>query len=210
MNKQALTVTSVVLLTVLAAGVGSAHLIARAQDRDEAAERRQLGAIAFDNACLMCHGRAIVAGQRFTATQWEASIDKMIGFGARVSSDERAPLVEYLSHDIASPPAELSVSKIPKPPAGPPLNLVFDADTVGRGAAVYHERCLDCHGADARGGEPGDNLVENPILLDAAAFRAVVNEGRHRMPAFGGSLTEAQTGEILAWLRTLVYDPVTR
>ncbi|MGH2399574.1 MAG: molybdopterin-dependent oxidoreductase, partial [bacterium] len=52
---------------------------------------------AYQNACSVCHGEDIVRQQRLTRAQWEAEINKMIGWGARVDGDDRDALLDYLS-----------------------------------------------------------------------------------------------------------------
>jgi DMSO/TMAO reductase YedYZ molybdopterin-dependent catalytic subunit len=52
---------------------------------------------AYTNACTVCHDEDIVRQQRLTRAQWDAEVNKMIGWGARVSADDRAALLDYLS-----------------------------------------------------------------------------------------------------------------
>ena len=52
----------------------------------------------FDRACRVCHDEDLSAQQRLTRDGWSREVDKMIRWGARVSPEERAPLVEYLAN----------------------------------------------------------------------------------------------------------------
>jgi hypothetical protein len=49
-----------------------------------------------DAACLNCHSSDILRQQRLTEKQWQASVTKMIGWGAVVPDDQRDALIAYL------------------------------------------------------------------------------------------------------------------
>jgi hypothetical protein len=51
----------------------------------------------FRNTCLVCHDEDIVRQQRLTRAQWERELNKMIGWGARVTPEDRATFLDYLS-----------------------------------------------------------------------------------------------------------------
>jgi hypothetical protein len=51
----------------------------------------------FDRACRVCHDEDLSAQQRLTREGWGREVDKMIRWGARVSPEERSPLVEFLA-----------------------------------------------------------------------------------------------------------------
>jgi hypothetical protein len=51
----------------------------------------------YRTACALCHDEDIVRQQRLTRAQWNAEIEKMIGWGAKVSAGDRAALLDYLS-----------------------------------------------------------------------------------------------------------------
>src|SRR5215469_8283566 len=50
----------------------------------------------FQNVCGKCHPPAAVVTPRSRAL-WDETINKMVGMGAKVSQDERAILLDYLS-----------------------------------------------------------------------------------------------------------------
>ena len=52
---------------------------------------------AFKNACLACHDEDVIQQQRLTRAQWDAEINKMIGWGARVRDEDRNRLLDYVS-----------------------------------------------------------------------------------------------------------------
>ena len=47
--------------------------------------------------CLTCHDDRLIVQQRLDAAGWGRVVDKMIGWGAAVSTAERAALVEHLA-----------------------------------------------------------------------------------------------------------------
>jgi mono/diheme cytochrome c family protein len=51
----------------------------------------------FQNACFACHGDDLPAQQRLTAAGWGREVDKMVRWGARVSSGDKPALVAYLT-----------------------------------------------------------------------------------------------------------------
>jgi hypothetical protein len=56
----------------------------------------------FRETCLVCHGEDVIRQQRLTPAQWEREINKMTGWGARVDSEQRETLLDYLM-SIAGP-----------------------------------------------------------------------------------------------------------
>ena len=46
--------------------------------------------------CLVCHAPAMLLQQRLTAQQWLAEIDKMQGWGARISDEDKPGMANYL------------------------------------------------------------------------------------------------------------------
>jgi DMSO/TMAO reductase YedYZ molybdopterin-dependent catalytic subunit len=51
---------------------------------------------AFANACTACHQDDVIRQQRLTRAQWDAEINKMVGWGARVADQDRSTLLDYL------------------------------------------------------------------------------------------------------------------
>jgi DMSO/TMAO reductase YedYZ molybdopterin-dependent catalytic subunit len=50
----------------------------------------------LSNACLTCHDADVIQQQRLTRAQWDLEINKMIGWGARVSDESRKALLDFL------------------------------------------------------------------------------------------------------------------
>jgi len=66
----------------------------------------------------------------------------------------------------------------------------------GNGASLYASNCAGCHGANAQGGA-------GPALAGISESNRVIDiilNGGSTMPGFGGSLSDADVSNILAWL----------
>jgi DMSO/TMAO reductase YedYZ molybdopterin-dependent catalytic subunit len=51
----------------------------------------------FNAACVGCHESDVIQQQRLTRAQWDREINKMTGWGATVSPDEREAFLNYLA-----------------------------------------------------------------------------------------------------------------
>jgi mono/diheme cytochrome c family protein len=80
--------------------------------------------------CIACHEADLITQQRLTRAAWARSVDKMVRWGAIVETDEREPMLEYLSAHFA---AQRAAS-----------NIVATAQH----EAIYKRACLTCHDAD--------------------------------------------------------------
>src|SRR5262245_52153821 len=73
---------------------------------------------------------------------------------------------------------------------------------VSAGEAVYKRYCNSCHPGGARGAGP--SLIELAPGLSDEQLRAVVRNGKTRMPAYGPStISDEQLTELVAYIRTL-------
>ena len=52
---------------------------------------------AYKNGCLACHGEDVIQQQRLTRAQWDAEINKMTGWGAKVADQDRSALLDFLA-----------------------------------------------------------------------------------------------------------------
>ena len=80
-------------VTVATSGAAARPAPAQVQD----APVSHPGSRSFDTACRVCHDEDLSAQQRLTREGWGREVDKMIRWGARVSPEERGPLVEFLA-----------------------------------------------------------------------------------------------------------------
>ena len=51
----------------------------------------------FRGTCLACHDEDVIRQQHLSRAQWDREINKMIGWGARVSAEDREMLLDYLA-----------------------------------------------------------------------------------------------------------------
>ncbi|MEQ1947108.1 MAG: hypothetical protein ABL995_07955 [Bryobacteraceae bacterium] len=51
-------------------------------------------------ACTSCHDADSFASQRHTKEEWKAVVDTMIGYGAEVTEEQSAVIVEYLAKNF--------------------------------------------------------------------------------------------------------------
>jgi mono/diheme cytochrome c family protein len=78
------------------------------------------------------------------------------------------------------------------------------------GEATYKAKCAMCHGADGLGETPaGKAMKANSFKSDAdvkasdADLIKVTKDGKGKMPAYTGKLTDAQIQEVVTYIRTL-------
>ncbi len=78
------------------------------------------------------------------------------------------------------------------------------------GADTYTSKCQMCHAADGTGNSPAGKAMKTPSLLapeivgksDADLIAATKN-GKAKMPAYAGKLTDPQIKDVVAYIRTL-------
>jgi cytochrome c6 len=78
------------------------------------------------------------------------------------------------------------------------------------GVDTYKAKCQSCHGADGLGNTPVGKMVKivsfkDPTVVNAtdADLIAVVNNGKNKMPAYKGKITDDQITAVVAYIRTL-------
>ncbi len=78
------------------------------------------------------------------------------------------------------------------------------------GAALYKAKCAMCHGADGSGMTPmGKSMklrdLRSPEVQKQsdAALTKVTADGKGKMPAYKGKLTDAEISALVAHMRTL-------
>jgi cytochrome c oxidase cbb3-type subunit 3 len=97
--------------------------------------------------------------------------------------------------NLESKPPAVAGPDFPRPPGDPAA--------IARGKQTFGINCAFCHGASARGGEKGPNLLRSPILLNdqhGELIAAIVSNGRpdRGMPKFNLSFdTIADIGAYL-------------
>jgi mono/diheme cytochrome c family protein len=78
------------------------------------------------------------------------------------------------------------------------------------GADTYKAKCLMCHAADGSGNTPAGKAMKavpfsSPDLIKAsdADLIAATKNGKGKMPAYAGKLTDPQIKDVIAYIRTL-------
>ncbi len=86
----------------------------------------------------------------------------------------------------------------------------FPALAQNTGAATYTSKCQMCHGADGTGNTPAGKAMKAPSFLSPATVKesnadliAVTKNGKGKMPAYAGKLTDAEIKDVIAHIRTL-------
>jgi cytochrome c oxidase cbb3-type subunit 3 len=110
--------------------------------------------------CGVCHPFETVVAIRRTKSQWEATVENMIGRGARGTPAELATVIDFLSEAYG-----LSGGAPVRMAAGPDDKPLVDPKASEMGTPLYGKECLACHGADARGTPAGPNLVRSLTVL---------------------------------------------
>jgi mono/diheme cytochrome c family protein len=91
--------------------------------------------------------------------------------------------------------------------------LVFAASPAfaqDAGTGTYKTKCQMCHAADGSGSTPAGKSMKaipfsSPDLVKAsdADLIAATKNGKGKMPAYAGKLTDPQIKEVIAYIRTL-------
>jgi len=78
------------------------------------------------------------------------------------------------------------------------------------GTDTYKAKCAMCHGADGLGNTPaGKAMLAHPfnspdVMKEPdAQLTTTIKNGKNKMPAFAGKLTDAEIKEVLAYIHTL-------
>jgi cytochrome c6 len=91
------------------------------------------------------------------------------------------------------------------------ITLLFSASMrADDGATVFKAKCAMCHGPDGSGSTPAGkamkardfSLPEVQSQSDAQLTEIVTN-GKNKMPAYKGKLTDDQIKDLVAYVRTL-------
>ncbi len=155
--------------------------------------------------CTVCHSTDLIRQQRLDGSQWQAEVHKMVGWGAQLSALEQELLVAYLSSRYHPGAPEVIEEERRSERAGGAMASQGHVVLTGqapRGAAVYAQNCLPCHGEAAAGGV-GPRLAGNPVLNHNESFQRTVMQGRGAMPGWGSILKPQEIADVHAWLKSL-------
>ena len=80
----------------------------------------------------------------------------------------------------------------------------------GAGADTYKSKCQMCHAADGSGSTPAGKSTKavpfsapDIVSKSDADLVAITKNGKGKMPAYAGKLTDAQITDVVAHIRTL-------
>lgn len=80
----------------------------------------------------------------------------------------------------------------------------------GDAAAIYKAKCMNCHGADGLASGPIGKSMKVPSFKDPAEIKASdarlftsTKDGKNKMPAYSGKLTDDQIRDVVKYIRTL-------
>ncbi len=78
------------------------------------------------------------------------------------------------------------------------------------GAATYKAKCAMCHGADGLAATPMAKSMKilsfkAPAMVKASDAQLITStaNGKNKMPAYKGKLTDAQIKDVVAYIRTI-------
>lgn len=83
-------------------------------------------------------------------------------------------------------------------------------NVLAQGADTYKAKCVSCHAADGSGNTPAGKATKalpfsSPDIVKASDddLIAATKNGKGKMPAYKGKLTDAQIKDVIAYIRTL-------
>jgi cytochrome c6 len=77
--------------------------------------------------------------------------------------------------------------------------------TAQSGADTYKAKCAMCHGADGSKTTMGAKPLNGADVqkMSASDLAATITNGKGKMPAYKGKLTDAQINDVAAYIKTL-------
>ena len=89
-------------------------------------------------------------------------------------------------------------------------SIAAPAFAQGAGAETYKAKCAMCHGPDGTAATPMGKMMKIPSFKEPALVKATdgqlfesTKNGKGKMPAYNGKLTDAQIKEVVSYIRTL-------
>ncbi len=199
----------ILLLSLLGVVLGFV-VITTAQEDDRPSlpsEQARRAATLIMARCAVCHTTDLISQQRLPEERWIATVEKMVHWGAELSKEESALVLQYLiARNHPGAPDELPTieQELAKSVSTAGTQTANEGPLTGlpaRGAGLYAHNCQACHGEGASGGV-GPRLARNLILKNEGAFWETVLHGRGPMPAWGAILSHQDIADIHAWLAT--------
>jgi cytochrome c6 len=83
--------------------------------------------------------------------------------------------------------------------------LALPPTAVAQAADTYKAKCAGCHGADGSKSMMGAKPLNGAEVqgMSDADLTAAITDGKGKMPAYKGKLTDAQIKDLVSYIRTL-------
>lgn len=176
-----------------------------------------------NKVCGSCHPVETATAQRRNRAQWQESIDQMVARGAKGTPEEFTAVLDYLvrNHGPAAAPNVPLPGPAPAPgpggrggrgaafSPGPADKHVVDAAAADRGRRVYAAECINCHGAHARGGDKGADLIRSTVVLRdryGSTLIPFLKKGHPMQTSSVDRLTEQQLIDLSHTIHQEVYN----
>ena len=98
----------------------------------------------FSKVCSACHGLDLATGQKKTAEEWKATVDKMAGYGAEASDKDFEAIVAYLAKNFGPGDKDKSQAGVPND-AKVASNVTAKEMPDGQGKEIILRECTACH-----------------------------------------------------------------
>lgn len=92
------------------------------------------------------------------------------------------------------------------------IALMFPAMGMAQGNDIFKAKCAACHGPDGKGGTSMAKAMGIKDLggadiqkMSDAELNAAITNGKGKMPAYKGKLSDAQISELVSYIRTLKH-----
>ena len=155
--------------------------------------------------CNVCHSSEMIEQQRLTLAQWQAEVQKMIGWGATLPKEYSGLMAEHLSKSY--PPGHKAKIGLLEPEKAFSESAQTDQSQVDSKSAtnpqvaeLFRNQCSNCHGTSGEGNEIGPRLTGRSILAFSQRFSEHIEQGKGRMPAFQKTIPSADTQALRRWL----------
>jgi hypothetical protein len=123
-----------------------------------------------------CHGPSLISQQRLTRDAWAREVDKMIGWGARVSPADKTALVNYLALTFNALRSRPNTAR-----------AIPDIE----GKDTFQVSCMGCH----------DQQPVSSLKRDAAGWGLEVE----KMIRWGAYVPSARKAELIKFLTTVKW-----
>jgi cytochrome c5 len=103
MSRRILVVFTMVLLVVLvgsllaACGAAGEETAVPTEEQEEAAPAALEGKTLLEERCASCHDLGRVERAKKTEEEWKATVERMVGKGAKLSQEEQGLVIQYLA-----------------------------------------------------------------------------------------------------------------